>query len=370
MIQINENNEIEVYNVIPIYRGNRTIKYLTSVSIKDIIDIYGRLEYDNETQRGERVKKTGRNSIRIEKIMDKKNIEEMKEKIVNDFFDGSSLMWNVRIPDIGKEKEVLEFVPLENKIIIKSPKITLPDSSQRHRAIYELKDYTFRLNQSEYCFPLSISLYTFTEEQSLFSEINGEGTKASKTRSLYLSNQYKSVLVKEIIKESKLNGNVELQIDSTTHKDKVVTFSVLYNSIFGKAGAYRDLKEEDMREFKKWMIKFYDLLVDTRMELGKLNTEEREIVRKTSLINSTVAWGAYAQVSREVMNDTNWKRRLSRLDAHYKAGDWQGDLFSYNNPIWRGTICTINKQGDWKLNNSSRSQSFFTDILKKHLNIV
>lgn len=370
MLVVNENNDIEVYNIVPVYRGNRVVKILTSVSMQDIIDIFERLEYDPETQRGIRDKKY-KNKVVQEKFESKINIEEMKYKIMNEFFDGNTLSWNVRIGQVGDEKTAYEFVPEENKIIIKSKRITIPDSWHRHRAIYALKDYSQSINLKDYCFPLSICLYTLVEEQCLFSELNTTGTKASKSRGLYLSNSYKTILLKEIIKESPLKDNVETVTDFVWRKNKSVAFSTLYGSLFDKRfGAYKTIKEEEVDDFKNWMIRFYTHLIKVRPELGKVSDDERNYLFANSMISSTPAWTAYALIARALYGDTNWKRKLQRLNSTYKAGSWEGDLLSLDNPLWHGTVCMMDKKGKWKLTSNRRTQVFIVEILMKHLNLI
>jgi hypothetical protein len=371
MINITNEGYLEVYNIVPVYRGNRVIKYLTSVSMEDINKIYDKLEYDNNTQRGERVVKM-KKQIKMERIVNKFNIEEMKYKMKYEFYDGGTLYWNCRIKDVGLENEVCQFYPLENKIVIKTDKLTLPDSSQRHMAIRDLRYYTFTINQKEFCFPLNICLYTLSEEQSLFSEINGCGTKASRTRSMFLSHSYKNILVKEIIKESKLNNNVETVLDQVYGKDKVVAFATLFSSLFDKRfGAYKDMKEDDdVKDFKNYIIKYFNQLIEVRPELGKLSENERLDITKNSIATSSIMWYCYTQIARSIQNDHNWKVILNRLNKPYKVGDWEGDILSLQNPLWHGTICTKNKRGVWKVNNSRRSQDFCMDIMNKHLCLI
>lgn len=370
MIVINESKEMEIYNIVPVYRGSRVIKYLTSVSMSDINNVYTRLEYDVNTQRGERIIKNKGKVTKIEKIMSKENIEEMKIKMQEDFFDGGTLSWNVRIPEIGKEEEVIQFYPLENKIVIKAEKVTLPDSAQRHTAIWALRNKTLAVNQDTYCFPLSISVYTLAEEQSLFSEINGEGTKASKTRALYLSNAYKNTLAKEIIKNSALKDGVETVGDSIYRKNKVVAFATLYNSWFDKRyGAYKSLQEDEMDNWKSWMIRFYNELFEVRPELKPMEESDRLEWYEISLIQAPLAWYTFARISQILQNDRNWKRKLQKLNKQYKSGEWTGDLFDVENPIWHGTVMTKNKAGKWRTVNNRTTQTFFTDIVLRFLGL-
>jgi hypothetical protein len=213
-------------------------------------------------------------------------------------------------------------------------------------------------------------MYTLAEEQNLFSEINGEGSKCNKTRSLFLSNAYKNVLVKDIIKHSKLKDNVEVVRDSVFRKDKVVAFATLYSSWFdARSGAFKSIQEDQLDEFKDWIIRFYNELIEIRPELQYVDAQQRYELTKNSISFSTHAWLAYASIAKILQNDTNWKRKLRRLNSTYKSGQWEGDLFSMDNPIWHGTISTENKKGEWKLVNNRTSQRFCTDIVMRFLNL-
>ncbi|QJI52346.1 hypothetical protein [Psychrobacillus phage Perkons] len=85
------NNNLEVHNIVPIIRGNRIIKFITNISVKEIAETYERLTYDERTQRGfkEVERKSGTSK---EKIMNKLNIKEMEQKITKGFFDGGILI--------------------------------------------------------------------------------------------------------------------------------------------------------------------------------------------------------------------------------------------------------------------------------------
>lgn len=365
MIKINEQNQLEIYNIIPVYRNNRIIKFLTSVSISDLLKVEGIVKYDVQTQRGQRVKHN-----KVENIMSKKNIEEMKVKIIDDFFDGGLLVWNCRISEIGKEKEIIKFIPEENKIIILTPSITLPDSAQRHTAIWSLRNFTFSLDQQNYNFPLSICMYTLAEEQNLFSEINGCGAKASKTRSLYLNNATKNMIVKEIVKKSALKDGVETIGDSVYQKNKIVAFATLYNSFFDRrVGAFRQLQEDELDEWKDWIIRFYNELFKIRPELQPMEKEERLEWHRVSLIHYSHAWYTYAQIAKALQGDHNWKVKLSRLNKQYKVGEFVGDIFDISNPIWHGTVTTKTKQGQWKPVNNRQTMQFFNDIILRFLKL-
>jgi hypothetical protein len=372
MIKINENDEIEIYGVVPVYRGSRIIKFLTSVSISEINNVWHKLKYDEETQRGYRDLKNKKGEVvGQQQMFSKHNVSEMTEKIVKDeFFDGSVLTWNCRV-DTLQTIDCYEYIPEENMLRIKNSPLSIPDSSQRHLALHNLKNYNVSLNPETFHLPLQICVYTLLEEQSFFSEVNALGSKASKTRALYLSNTYKTLLVKDIINNSSLHNNVEIKNNITTYTDKVVSFSTLYNSFFEHAkGAFRDLREEDVPQFRDWMIRFYSYLIEVRPELGILSREERMKLKKESIIDSSIVMYAFAFVAKALWHDTNWKKKLPRLANDYRCGLWEGDLFSLSNPKWHGTVCVQTIKEEWKVNNNRRSSDYIVDTLLKYLNLI
>jgi hypothetical protein len=372
MLKINEDGKIEIYNVIPVFRDNRIIKFVTSVSIADINKVKNKLVYDEQTQRGFKdVKNKKGDIIKQQQIFNKHNVDEITMKIVNHLFiDGSMLSWCCRLDNI-EDKDSYSYFPEEMMVRINKDFLSVPDSSQRHLAIYNLENYNLSINPETFYFPIQVCLYTLKEEQSFFSEVNSLGSRASLTRSLYLSNTFKTLLVKGIISESKLRNNVETKKNVTVYTDKVTSFATLYNSFFehGK-GAFRDLREDDVDKFKEWIIKFYNYLIEVRPELTILTKEERMKLKKESIIDTAVTVYAFAFIAKALWHDTNWKRKIQKLAHPYKCGLWEGDIFSISNPKLMGTVCLQTVKGEWKVNNSRRSVDFIVDMLLKYLNLI
>jgi len=165
---------------------------------------------------------------------------------------------------------------------------------------------------------------------------------------------------------------VETVTGVTHNKDKVVSFAVLYNSLFQRnAGAYRTLNEDEVKEFKSWIIKFYNELISVLPQLDKHTKEERDTIHKSTVLESVPLFYAYAYVAKNLEHEVHWKRKLIKLaTTTYKAGMWEGEFLSLENPIWHNTIAFQNKAHNWKIVNNNRTQKFAIDIVLKHLNIV
>lgn len=369
MIEINSNNEIVVHNVVPVSRGNRIIKFITNISIKEVGNVYNKLVYDEITQRGYKTVSKGKYEVE-EKIINKSNIEEMKDKVLNGFFDGGHLIWNVRINTMNGNNEYYDYNNKSNTLIIKYQPITLPDSAQRHMALFDLEE-SKSIDCASYFLPLDICFYTLEEEQSLFSEINGQGQRANKTRALYLSNTERSKMLKNIIEKSDLKDNVETKFSGVAKKEKATTFGTLYDSLFERScGAFRHILDSELSDLEEWLIKFYNELITLRPELQLKTHEDRIEVNKKSLASSNVMFYAYAKIAKELYGYKKWKRKLVRINNEYKYGlAYQGDLFSLNNPLWHKTVCYLNKNEEWKPVDSNRTRTVVINEMCKYLNL-
>lgn len=363
-IQMTTENTLEVFNVVPIIRGNKVIKFITNISVAELGEVYSKLTYDEKTQRGfKKIEK--KNGTVEEKIMNKKNIDEMKYKIANEFFDGGVLTWNVRMDE---KQNSYEYDPEDSKLVIKSTQISLPDSAQRHEAIYNVYKHGLT-NSDSYYFPLSISLYSLEEEQSLFSEINGQGQKANKSRSLFLSNTLFSHTVKNLIENTPFKDNVEET--GKYKKEKLVTFAPLYDSLFDRGyGAFSNIKDATkVKELEKWLIKFYSELLSLRKEFQLTDATKRRNYDRDYITTSVPMFFGYAQLAKHLMGDPNWKSKLKRINNDYKYGSYKGDFLSKENPLWHSTMCYKAPDNTWRAINSARTYTVAKIELLKYFNL-
>lgn len=140
-----------------------------------------------------------------------------------------------------------------------------------------------------------------------------------------------------------LKDNVEVKMNYVTGTDKLITFANLYGCTFDRTkGVYRHLDDSEVKEFKDWMIRFWNCLGELRPEVyGKLTREERKEIKGTSLADNPMVMSAYVTISKHLQGNRNWKIVLGRINKPYKAtSTWTGDFFSLENPLWKNTVCS------------------------------
>lgn len=246
----------------------------------------------------------------------------------------------------------------ENKskhIHIYQGQIFLPDSHHRHQAILKaVRTY----NESPASFPkfnlekqFKIELYFLNREDegNYFFDKNQRPKPVAKSKAYDLTTQDDlSVLAKRVVEKSTaLKDNVNRVTDRLSAGNaQVITLSTLREMMKNYA-PIEGLDEAELDGLATVAAQFYDLLAQTRHELGLLPIQERRIVRTNLIVDTAVMMYGYSSLMQEY-NDLlsrdgqkkayeYWSNRLTRIksDNVYAFGTWEGDLFAKKNPLWQ-----------------------------------
>jgi hypothetical protein len=340
MIKINKDNKIEIYGITPIYQNGEISYFSTVISIAEIGKTFNKLTYDSSAQRGSIHTSTGD----VPRI-DIKHTRQIKNTILNGDKIRGNLTWNIRISDELKDDDVEYFTynPNKNSLIINSNTITQPDSAHRHLALYEISQEETDDELLNYQFGLDIYNMTYEEEKTFFTDINSKGKPVCRNRTLFLSNDLKCLLLKDIINNSNLYNKVECEKDRTP-SDKLLKFSTLYDSIFGTIGAYKNINinNENYDDYKKWFVKFYNELLHCRDEFNNITIENfKQQNKQISMLLEEISWWAYSYISNKIQKQDYWKRTLN--NKLNKKNNVQGmtpiDFWSKTNPAWDCIRC-------------------------------
>ena len=330
MIKIN-GDKIEITNAIPVEQFGEIQYYTTTVSIEELNEIYDRLTYDGEAQRGE---------LNGKPVIDNKHVKQIYESFINGNSIRGHLTWNLR-KENGESK--FSFNKETSKLLIdKLQLITIPDSAHRHAALKLIADTMDDESILESKFSLDIYTLSKTEEKDLFYTINGKVKAPNKNRTLYLSNEIDCRLLREVIVQSNLDGRVECVRNNAYKDGKLTKFSTLHESLFGSVGSFNknDITEDTYDEYLNWFIEFYNELLNTSSEFDYKTSEEKLKSKESSMILEELTWWGYGLLVKELMNDRKWKHKLhSKINKKINVdGGSPINFLDKTNPYWHATV--------------------------------
>ena len=296
------------------------------------------------------------------------NADEIAEKLLH----GrkvylSPLTWNLRP---GNFEAFLD--DKNESLTIFSGKVFLPDSHHRHQGIIKAAKI-FRENPEDYHhfslskqFKVDIYFLSKEDEGNFFFDKNQLTRQTAKSKAFDLTTQDAlALLAKEIINNSAaLSGNVNRVTDRLTAKNAdLLTLSTL-REMSKSIAPGGDISEPEIEGLAALVGGFFDKIRAVRPELGHLSATDRHAIRQSSLVGAAVMMHGYAALARDYVDEVPkvgsakasaiWDSKLRRLASsnQYSLGQWSGDLFQKDNPIWaqvgimkpsnRGTLAQVN----------------------------
>lgn len=323
-------DRIEISNVSAIEQFGEVQYYTATISIEELDNIYERLTYDGEAQRGE---------IDGMPVIDKQHVNQIYESFINGNSIRGHLTWNLR-KDNGES--YFTYNSDTQKIIIdKEQLITLPDSAHRHEALKlaaELDDESILGSK----FSLDIYNLSKNDEKELFYTINGKIKAPNRNRTLFLSNSIECRLLRDVIAQSCLDGKIECVRNNAYRDGKLTKFSTLYDSLFSDTGSFNksEITEDTYSTYLEWFISFYNELLQTREEFNVFTSEDKSKVKENSMVLEEITWWGYNYIAKELMGDRKWKHSL-REKMNKKVGVEGGSpvhFLSKTLPIWHATV--------------------------------
>ncbi|HVS35192.1 MAG TPA: DNA sulfur modification protein DndB [Gemmataceae bacterium] len=364
-------------DVLEINRYGRVAKYVTKINVARIDEYWAakKIGVDNDLQRGEKVT-IGRNGEeKRTPMLDRKRVEEMASKIIEDGLHGGALCWNLR-DDLLPRYEAAT----RRLLIYGNGSASLPDSVHRtHAALLALRrvlDTGVNVDVENYEFPLIIERLDDDGERVLFYEYNMLGKHANQTRSRWINNvPPPNRVATELVERSQLRGHVEIVTNNISlNSPKVTTFNVLASSIEDE---FPDLDDESIEPVAAFIVQFFDALIRCRPEVGYLPLGKRKEVRERSIADSALAFKGYIGVAAALYErfgrhgSEDWRSYTQKLGEPYRHTDaagqivWEGDLFSRRNPLWQGQVLVNRSNGKVSLLNRRETRAFMRETLLK-----
>jgi hypothetical protein len=275
-------------------------------------------------------------------------------------------------------------------LYIYSGRIYLPDGHHRHQGIIKAfhswreapGDYPhFDVDQQ---FTVDIHFLSRVEEAEFFFQKNVLGKSVDRSKSYELTERDSlSVLAKRVID---LSPNLERNVNRVTDRlsalnPQVVTLSTL-RSVMANVVEDEALTQERINALASSIAAFYELLAEVRPELRRVDIEERSEYRRRSLAGQAVVMYGFGELMRRFVADVErddldaardlWRRRLRRLrpDERYTHGEFHGDFFARENPLWREIgVLQRTKSGRDAVSNVRQTRANVAEALLERLGI-
>lgn len=284
-------------------------------------------------------------------IFEAEKADDIAEKLLRrDKLFLSPLVWNLRPGTFEAYWDAGS-----SRLHLYTGKIFLPDSHHRQQAILKAVR-AYRESSSSYPrfsptkqFKVELYFLSKADEGNYFFDKNQRPRPTAKSKAYDLTTlDDLSLLAKKVIDKSKyLAENVNRVTDRlTANNPQVITLSTLREMMKSFAPA-DSLDEPEIDGLATVAATFYDLLAETRAELGRLDQAERKKVRERLIVDAAVMMHGYASVMGEfntaiadagIASATKqWRAKLRRLSAErkYTFSGWSGDLFDKQNPLWQ-----------------------------------
>ena len=296
-------------------------------------------------------------------------VEEIARKILDNGLYGGALTWNLRSGEVN-----FEYDELNQRLVIKNGRPTIPDSNHRHQGIFKAvqraREIGLDFDENEYEFPLIIEELDLNGEAGLFHEYNQLGKPANPTRSRYINQaSLHNLLATKVMEGSVLKGNVEVVTNNLTRNtNKVMTFNTLAKGI---EQGFKALDESNFEGTRDFLVEFVDKLSEVRREVGYLPISERLKIREATIGDSGLIFQAYFRLAGDLQHIRNWPELLGSLGELYEFLDedggvtYEGDLMSRQNPVWRQTVLVESTNGRVSIANRTDSREYAYRTLRE-----
>lgn len=299
----------------------------------------------------------------------------------------SPLVWNLRS---GGFEAAVHTTEDDEQIYLYRGRIYLPDGHHRHQGILKAHRLWAEAPEDypgfdpERQFTVDIYFMSRREEAEYFFQKNTLPQQVERSKSFDLTEQDPlSVLAKQVIENApSLRGNVNRVTDRLAASNpQVVTLSTLHELMRHIVGDDA-LTEEEIADVAPQLASFWEALAKVRKELGHLDVAERRESRRHSVAGQAVVMYGYAELMRRFLKDvasegadtanSAWQDRLTDLSPNkaYEHGDWRGDFFDRDNPLWRELgVLQSTKSGGLTVSNTRQTRDQVAGALVKRLGL-
>jgi len=329
----NDEEGWEFSGVLPTYRNEKIVKYNLSISAGIIGELFdkgeGKIVYDPEFQRGEKVLKSGK----IVPIFKMSKVKEILQGMQENTLHGGTLVLN-SIPENN-------LVYNEEEDTVKgNGTLSIIDGQHRIRSCYlwwkQFAKGKCLTSPYDYEFPVTLESVSRIMSGDIFAEYGIKQMRINRTRAEVLNvRNLSNHIIRSIIDNSKLKGKVDF-VSNTYKNDKIVTFGILAE---GVNTFFRPQDEEQITGISNYLIEMLNkLMVIFNDQMGNIADQARVDNRKKYLTIEKLCWIAYFALFKELLGKDKVEEKLAKLRNKIKIGKWEGTILEKSCPIWQGSI--------------------------------
>jgi hypothetical protein len=233
------------------------------------------------------------------------------------------------------------------------------DSATRTRSIIAAAESPAQTFDLDTRFAVRVWFANEEEEKKLFHIYNQRGERVNATVAKF---QYQSTphqrIARSLMVDSPHLGleNIEVQANAVSaNSNKLTAFNTLSQAIEGFWSS-DPVTEADQKEDVEFLISYWDELVANRPEFGRLNKDERQKLRGTSIAGTAVSIHGVVALADAMKVAGTPLTELSKLKSSVIVKDESGeeslvDFFDYENPLWTNLgilVSATDKDGNIK----------------------
>ena len=288
-----------------------------------------KLVYYPDTQRGviQDPKEYKKGNIKYKAVYNKKRVQEIESKIIQEDYFGDQLTINIILDD-----SVVEYDEYTLTLHVAKGLICMLDGQHRTKAchkIYQnmmtLEDEKLKSILMNLKFPVRITNYDVDTAALQFYQLQ-MGEKISKSRAESFNRQEAvNRIIHQLNKNSVLKDKIDDIRTSISKNDKthIVTFNTMATAFKDTFGNVSDEKQE--KEYLEFLKEFFLELTNIYPEM--LDPEKREASKVYMFTCENFMFYGYLELAKYlfIRKNKNWKemlRKVKSIDMHKSAKHW------------------------------------------------
>jgi hypothetical protein len=308
----------------PITLSNATVvgnaAFTVPVSVQVINDLLSNnlLTYDYELQREAKFKRSRDNAIRIEPTLNKKNVDEIEEHLLQGTLVPTTLVFNAmtRSADSGDE---LTYDASSRELTINSgTDMAIVDGFHRTKAVIKALQ---KQPDLQFNFSVLITNYSKKQAQQYQAQL-AKATPISKVRVQELeANRHSDSVVRQLREESDLKGLISQTNRVHSVNKELVSYNVLADTIDNEFKMSNKAEAMDVGDF---LVDFFNVLLGSYSDEFLDNPVE---TRKESLINDNNIFVGYIVLARKMFEADIKPKQIRNIVKNID--------FNKNNKLWQ-----------------------------------